>query len=146
MTTDTKNNADFWLFLLNKRVSVSKKSMRVFTIKICSKRRKNKNIVYFDYITESVPKVSEAKFLDKKPAYFKVIPVTEQEDIDFYTYIGFSSAQHSAVFKFSSTDISSPPMDQDESSEADPSQEEEELLKEKKQISQASPPSSLQVS
>jgi len=49
---------EFYLFLLNKRVSVSKKQLRLFTVKINASKSKRKSRVYFDYITESVPKLN----------------------------------------------------------------------------------------
>lgn len=51
-------NNEFYLFLLNKRVSVSKKQLRLFTVKINASKSKKKSKVYFDYITESVPKLN----------------------------------------------------------------------------------------
>jgi hypothetical protein len=93
VVTVAQNSSEFWLFLLNKRVSMSKRVLRLFTLKICANKRKNKSTVRFDYITETAPKVAEAKFLDQKPAYMKVIPaVTEKGETEFYTYIGFSAA------------------------------------------------------
>jgi hypothetical protein len=65
----------------------------MFTLKICAKKRKNKSSVRFDYITETTPKIAEAKNLDQKPAYMKVIPsIKDQGETEFYSYIGFSAS------------------------------------------------------
>jgi hypothetical protein len=85
-------------------------------VKICASGR-SKRTLGFDYITETVPKVTNTtNMIDQKPAYMKVIPSFNNESLNFWVYVGFSAIEHSAVFKFNSLDISGPPMEEEEES------------------------------